>query len=78
MASGITLKKNLRGDVTAVTINIKKYGALLKDFFREVGIEDKVYAERPNAKTRKAIRDAKKGKGEDMTIEEFRNFIYGL
>ncbi len=30
----------------------------------------------PNAQTRKAIRDAKKGKGEEMTIEEFRNFIY--
>ncbi|MBE6312227.1 MAG: hypothetical protein E7076_03625 [Bacteroidales bacterium] len=79
MASGIVIKKNLRGVPTSVTINLKKYGNMLQDFFRTVGIEDKINYEVPNAKTRKAIRDASKGKTEGpYTLDEFKEILNGL
>lgn len=64
MATGITFTKDYKGIPSKVTIDLKKYGDQLMDFFRTVGVDDKVEQAlyKPNAKTRRVIRDAAAGR----------------
>ena len=79
MATGITFTKDYKGIPSKVTIDLKKYGDQLMDFFRSVGVEDKVEQAlyKPNAKTNKVIRDAEKGIGvvECKNIDELFDLV---
>ncbi|MDD3405005.1 MAG: hypothetical protein EOM76_02590 [Sphingobacteriia bacterium] len=60
MAQGITFTSDAK-----VTIDLKKYGSKLMDFFISEGVEDKATKIlcKPNAKTRRVIRNEKLGIG---------------
>ena len=59
MAQGITFTSDAK-----VTIDLKRYGKYLMDFFRSFGVEEKAekVMYKPNKQTIKAIQDAKNGK----------------
>jgi hypothetical protein len=59
MAQGITFTSDAK-----VTIDLKKYGSKLMDFFRSEGVEEKAekILYKPNRKTIGAIQEAKTGK----------------
>lgn len=59
MAQGITFTTDAK-----VTIDLKKYGKYLMDFFRSFGVAEKAEEAmyKPNKKTLEAIQEAKDGK----------------
>lgn len=63
MATGITFTKDYKGIPSKVTIDLKKYGDQLMDFFRSVGVEEKANRyQKPNARLKRNIAESKKTK----------------
>jgi hypothetical protein len=68
--AGITIEKDVRGNARYARIDLKKYGNLLSNFFKEVGIENEISYYDPKfvAKIRKSEKEFAEGKGVTVDI----------
>lgn len=67
--TGITIEKDLRGNARYARIDLRKYGAELKEFFKEKGIEiDKV---KLTPKLKRSIEQAKNGEYKEGNTDNF-------
>lgn len=76
MAQGITINKTFTGGLKSITVDWKKYGAELLEFFQGKGISVDI-SEKPNRATQRAIRSAMQRK-EVVKFESMDDFAKAM